>query len=242
MPTVREYTEPLIPALRRVLPVGPGVCNVCHGAPNVPWERCYSCDQTIGQVSRPVEIVVPISLSDKEGQFYHLLKAYKGYFATPAQRAMLGSVIARFLDKHGHCITAVGGGDWDTITIVPSSGERGGSHPLEFVVSRVATLLGQEYRALLTKGDASISHNRADDSGYRLTGEARGRRVLLVDDTFTTGARVQSAASALQLGGARVIAAVVTGRIINPGWNDACRELWARAGQAAFSFDVCCLE
>jgi hypothetical protein len=39
--------------------------------------------------------------------------------------------------------------------------------------------------------------------------------MLLVDDTMTTGAKLQSAASALNLGGARVVAAVVLGRVID---------------------------
>jgi predicted amidophosphoribosyltransferase len=40
-------------------------------------------------------------------------------------------------------------------------------------------------------------------------------RILLVDDTFTSGATFQSAASALALGGADVIAGVVIGRVID---------------------------
>jgi hypothetical protein len=66
--------------------------------------------------------------------------------------------------------------------------------------------------------------------------------VLLVDDTFTSGARLQSAASALALGGATVVAGVVVGRFCNPGFNDATQQLWDDASERRFSFDTCCLE
>ena len=66
--------------------------------------------------------------------------------------------------------------------------------------------------------------------------------MILVDDTFTSGARIQSAASALALAGANVVAAVTIGRVINPRFNDATAELWADARGTRFDFDVCCLE
>jgi hypothetical protein len=43
-----------------------------------------------------------------------------------------------------------------------------------------------------------------------------GARVLLIDDTWTTGARAQSAAAAAKLAGAREVAVVVLGRHLNP--------------------------
>ncbi|GAA0950941.1 hypothetical protein GCM10009560_71070 [Nonomuraea longicatena] len=45
-----------------------------------------------------------------------------------------------------------------------------------------------------------------------------GAGVLLLDDTWTTGARVQSAAYALKQAGAHRVAAVVLGRHANPGY------------------------
>lgn len=68
-----------------------------------------------------------------------------------------------------------------------------------------------------------------------------GARVLVIDDTLTTGARLQSAASALLLNGASAVAAIVVGRVINPEWNDSCRRIWDEARAAQFSFDHCCL-
>lgn len=65
-------------------------------------------------------------------------------------------------------------------------------------------------------------------------------RVLLVDDTFTTGARAQSAASSPARAGARVVAVLTIGRVIDPDWNDNCREIWRHAEDRPFPFESCC--
>ena len=66
--------------------------------------------------------------------------------------------------------------------------------------------------------------------------------MLLIDDTFTMGASVQSAASALQLSGANVVAIVAVGRYVNPDYSDESRGLWDRAKAIPFTFDSCCIE
>jgi len=52
-----------------------------------------------------------------------------------------------------------------------------------------------------------------------------GDSVLLIDDTWTTGANAQSAAAALRHGGAGRIAAVVIGRHLNREWRHNDRRL-----------------
>jgi adenine/guanine phosphoribosyltransferase-like PRPP-binding protein len=101
--------------------------------------------------------------------------------------------------------------------------------------------LADTYRALLQAGLHPARHLAAGDDAFVVTGEATGRRVLLVDDTFTTGAEVQSAASALQAAGATIPAAVVIGRYINPDFSQAAQDLWERAQSRPFTFERCCL-
>jgi hypothetical protein len=75
----------------------------------------------------------------------------------------------------------------------------------------------------------------------RLRGHAARQQqiLLLLDDTFTTGARLQSAASALQLAGARMAGAVVVDRFVNPEY---CALLLKRARARPYDFGRCCLE
>jgi len=44
----------------------------------------------------------------------------------------------------------------------------------------------------------------------------------------------------LQLAGAVIPAAVVIGRYLNPGYNEAATQLWERARSRAFTFERCC--
>ena len=94
---------------------------------------------------------------------------------------------------------------------------------------------------LLRASNRPAGHLAASDHGFTVMSRVRGRRVLLVDDTLTTGAEVQSAASALQAAGATIPAAVVLGRYINPDFNQAASDLWERAHGRPFAFDRCCL-
>ena len=70
-----------------------------------------------------------------------------------------------------------------------------------------------------------------------------GRRVLVVDDTWVTGATARSAAACLAGSGVTVPGVLVLGRAVEPGaqrtasgWWQNCRQL---AGQG---FERCCLE
>lgn len=245
MPTAIEITDPHIRTYTRVLPVGPGVCDVCHGAPGTGWDRCWSCAQTVAQISRPVELVVPISLTELLGQLHHVLRSYKND-AYPASvrdrfRLQVSALLARFLWQHGDCVRGAADEDWDAITIVPSSQGRAGAHPLEDAI-RMFPFLGDQYRPLLRPGAEKATHNRAADGAYAITEEVNGVRVLLLDDTFTSGARAESAASALQLAGARVVAIVPIGRVIKPDFSEEAAALLTRAREEPFDFDSCCLE
>lgn len=245
MPTAVEITDPHIRTYTRVLPVGRGVCDVCHGAPGTGWDRFWSCAQTIRQVSQPIELVVPISLTELLGQLHHVLRSYKREdypeSVRDGFRLQISALLARFLWQHGDCIRGAAGEDWDCITIVPSSQGRAGVHPLEEAI-RMFPFLGAQYRPLLGPGTGKADHNRASDKAYAVTEDVMGTRVLLVDDTFTSGARAQSAASALQLAGARVVAMVPVGRVIKPDFSEEAAALLSRAREQAFDFAICCLE
>jgi len=234
---VRDLTDPYLATFTPVPPVAASVCEVCHGAPNPGWARCWSCDQTIGRVTRPLMRVVPITLCARMGPMHYLLRNYKDGSADLQRRLRprVAALLARFLQHHGRCV-----GAWDGITIVPSSVGRVGRHPLAETIEMVPELAATRTE-LLAVGRRPAGHLVASDEGFTVTTQVRGRRVLLVDDTFTSGAEVQSAASALQAAGATIPAAVVIGRYIKPEFNQAAADLWERARARPFTFDRCCI-
>ena len=243
MPTAQDLTDSAAGYLTPVPQVSEGVCDVCHGAPSAGYPRCFSCAETCRQVAHPVQRVVPISLYQIPGQLHHVLRGYKDN-PDAAVRARFSLIVAalltRFLSRHGDCVAKAAGGAFELATTVPSSGERPLPHPLDQAIQR-SPWLSRQCRPLLARGHGDLGHNRASELAFMVTEEVRGRRVLLLDDTFTTGASLQSAASALTVAGAQVVAAVPVGRVINPEFNAESGELWSTAAATAFDFERCCL-
>jgi hypothetical protein len=196
------------------------------------------------QVSHPTKIVVPISLYKLNSQLWHVLRYYKDGSGRSADllAMQVAAIIARFTAQHLPCIATVLGGEPTVVTSVPSTraSPRPGTHPLEAAVTRVSALASR-YTPLLVRGSAYVDHNRADDDAFTARRTLSGERVLLVDDTLTTGARLQSAVSALRQNGASSVAGLIVGRVMDPDWNDNCRHIWDQGGETQFSFDKCCL-
>jgi hypothetical protein len=250
MPTAEELTEPYLLTYVAVPRAGAGICDVCHGAPNEGFTRCWSCANTMGQVSHPARLVVPISLTkkttsptDSGGQFHDVLRNYKySHNAEVKQRLGLqvSAILTRFLSRHAECIGRAAGQSWDYMTITPSTKPSTTPHALEQAIGMSAALQAQ-YRSVLRRGPGPLGHNQASDDGYFTTVNVAGDRVLVVDDTLTSGARSQSAASALAAAGANVVGIVPVGRFIDTN-REAAATLWESTQRVPFSFDVCCLD
>jgi hypothetical protein len=195
------------------------------------------------QLRRPCQTVVPISLSTIPGELHGVLRRYKDA-RCPRQRARDGKAIvelvARFLRRHEACLAGEGEA-FDLLTTVPSSRGRPGPHPLIQAI-RIDPWLAARHQELLARGPARLGHARASDLGFSLSRPVDGARILLLDDTWTTGARAQSAASALQSHGARVVAIVVVGRLVDPAHSPLARRWWRDQAAAPFNLDRCCQE
>jgi hypothetical protein len=193
-------------------------------------------------VSAPCELIVPMSLYALRSQLHFVLRHYKSGVYPHRQRELglqVAALLSHFILRHRSCISDAAGGDWNIITNVPST-SRAGEHPLVAALRRVPAVFA-DYQALLRRGAATIDHTHADDGGFRAVRRLDGERVLLVDDTFTSGARAQSAASALAHAGALVVAIVPVGRVINPDYQHN-QEWWDHQRNVRFSFGTCCLE
>jgi hypothetical protein len=224
-PTV-EFTDPYLGVLRPVPPSGPGVCRICHSGPSLGFAVCASCDRVRRQLSRSTEHVLPISLSVVGLQLHQLLWRYKNVpeGTSTTERTTVAAMLARFVNTHLPCIEGRAGGPVDLVTAVPSTSDRA-EHPLVRVVDR-SRRLSPLHRAVLTRGSAPVDHDLAGDDVFATRYRLDGARAVLIDDTLTSGARLQSAASTLLRSGARSVVALVVGRVVDPDWNDACRAIW----------------
>jgi orotate phosphoribosyltransferase len=74
------------------------------------------------------------------------------------------------------------------------------------------------------------------DSGFDVAENVTGKKLLLLDDVYTTGSRSQSAASALTAAGANIVGIMVIGRRVNPDYSEDAMRVWARQSAVPFRF------
>jgi predicted phosphoribosyltransferase len=216
MPTVAELTA----AYGNVLlapQAGPGVCETCFNLTN-GYERCYAC----AHGGRWLDAVVPISYSVGGEQLHHALVAYKRTLEPVATHftVQLAAVLWRFLGAHERCVArTLGVPAFPVVTTVPSNDTgRDEAHPLHRLVGQLVKPTRARFRRLLVRSAHPVQPHSFNPDRYRAIGQLAGEPVLLIDDTWTTGANAQSAAAAIKRAGAGPVAAVVIGRHLNRRW------------------------
>jgi orotate phosphoribosyltransferase len=115
--------------------------------------------------------------------------------------------------------------------VVPSSRGRSGPHPLRSLAEPYLRLPWASLRARPAARGSTRDLDPERFSAARLD----GARVLLLDDTWTTGASVQSATMALRRAGATAVAVVVLGRHLAASPPD----LAGPSGLATVAFSPC---
>jgi hypothetical protein len=150
-------------------------------------------------------------------------------------------LIWRYLEAHEHCVARAAGADaFPIVTTVPSGHrERDDQHALRWIVAEVVGPTRDRHERLLRRSDVEVDAHAFDPEKYVAIGALNGEPVLLIDDTWTTGANAQSAAAALRAAGAGPLAAVVVGRHVNRGWRENDRQL--RALAEPFDWSRCTL-
>ena len=223
MATVLELSEPygnVLLAPRR----GRDVCRTCFNLID-GHDRCYAC--THGGAL--LDVVAPISYSVAGEQLHHVLAAYKrgaSRWARPLVN-QLAAVLWRHLAEHEECVCrAAGVAEFPLVATVPSGRtDHRQPHPLQWIVGELVGPTRERWRPLLRRTEAPVALHTFSPDRFAATSRLHGEPVLLVDDTWTTGANAQSAAAALKRAGAGQVAAVVIGRHLNRGWNDNDRRL-----------------
>lgn len=215
---------------------GPGVCVECFNLTR-GFERCYACE--VGE--QRLAVFVPISYSVAGEPLHDALAAYKRdaeRFVTDATM-WLAAILWRFLDQHEGCIaSAAGVSQFDRVVTVPSARrDHDHHHPLRRIVGRLVDPTRGRHERLLVRTEHPVEPRRFDRARFAATRQLHGEAVLLIDDTWTSGASAQSAAAALQDAGSGTVAAVVIARYLNPDWHENTARLVRHRGH--FAFDLC---
>lgn len=236
MPTVAELTASYENFMLGPRP-GPDVCSTCFNFTR-GYERCYAC----AHIEQWLDTVAPISYSVGREQLHHALAQYKRLSGEVARQlaVQLAAVLWRYLALHEPCAARAAGVDaFELVTTIPSSHlGRDERHPLRWIVGQVVAPTRDRHERLLRRSSLGLGAHEFSRRKYEPLRKLHGESILLIDDTWTTGANAQSAAAALRSAGAGPIAAIVIGRHLNREWHENDRRLrgitrpfdWKRCG------------
>jgi hypothetical protein len=197
------------PSLSAPHPGAAGLCRVCRGPSARSRSHCFQCElhNQCGAGSL-ADVVLPVVFAPKGSRIARYLWQYKSPSAEAAAAgALLLALLLIFLRDHGACgWRSAGFGGPSHVAVVPTARSRPGPHPLRKLIE---PYLGWPWAELAARPD---QRERELDPVRFAASPVPDARVLLVDDTWTTGASAQSAAMALRRAGARSVATVVIGR------------------------------
>jgi hypothetical protein len=176
----------------------------------------------------PLVPVLPGHLCPVPGSLYTVLMGYKESPVDEARRRFSQLVCRFFADffvTHRMCLDEATAAGVDLVLPVPSSA-RPGPTPLEGIdgldtlcLASLAPGAVWAPRAL-QRAEGAIGHMRPNALAFTVPASwretVRGARVVLIDDTYVSGARSQSAAAALRRAGGRPLLIVPMGRVIRP--------------------------
>ncbi len=146
--------------------------------------------------------VLPLSMSIHSEALHHRLRNYKD--GNPRQKKdytlQPAALFLLFLNNHRKCI----GGRYDAVVTVPSSKR----YAVMGIVKKLSNLRDLHVALKYTGTDGSPT--------YEAPADLQAKRVLLLDDTFTTGRSITAAHAALMKVEADVLLPVVIGRHFHP--------------------------
>jgi hypothetical protein len=238
---LRDAADLHTPGLPGVLPAGPGCCAVCRGHTQAGYPHCYGCwSHRQCAPGLLADLVVPISYSIGGTGYAAALWQYKSAAAGTASRgnarAALRLRLLVFLRDHGRCLWPRAGTEAPThVAVVPSGRGCVGTHPLRALAGPYLTL---PWADLVIRPGEPVLGRAMRVGRFRAARRLTGATVLLLDDTWTSGASAQSAAAALKLAGARSVVTVILGRHLNPS-NPGLDIFIAGLAAHPFRRDVC---
>lgn len=205
----------------RILPVDSGyACKLCLG-PVSGYLRCSSCHALYSQgLPDPLLTgVIPLTSALNPSQWYTWLQTYKTYH--PERKVLIASLVYEYLHAHRARIDDALGGSISMLTIVPSKKPEFDftSQPLRRALSLVDQLDAQLVQVLKYIPGARIGRSEyRPDAFWGTSIDVADARIVIVEDTWVTGATALSAAGALYSLGAASVLILSLARLINSSY------------------------
>lgn len=190
-------------------------CAVC-ATPVAGYSHCYRCNDH-RQTSGTADLVAPLTYAIAGRQSGYVMRGYKAQPPVAEHRAIMAMLMIVGIADHADCAARILDAELSHWAVVPSLPAKAGPHPLRELVAGAAG--GAEVTLTAHKSPKdpralSASHFRTDDV------LPPGSHVLLMDDTWTGGGHVQSAALALRAAGAECVSVLVAARWLREEYGD----------------------
>lgn len=244
--TINEVAAPFENYMLAMPGPAPDVCTVCHSSVFNGWSDCKPCNDQRSALGLTADAVASVALAVEGDQLARDLYAYKDARVDSAARQRLvwglGAVTYKWLHLHEECLAeaaGVGAGRFDVITSVPSTGGREGDHPLVTMLTKVMVGSHERYSHLLAVQRPELGPREMQPDRFKAVGDVPAT-VLVVDDSWVSGAKPQAAATALKAAGAQTVGILTVGRWFKLGY--APNTEWLKEKRkATWSWDTCCL-
>ena len=195
------------------------VCPGCMGPKREPFDWCPGCDR-LREALCPDDVLrstVPATIAERPGPWYNRLATYKA--GHPEYRRHLVSVFWTFLRSHQEDIERHLGGPISMITPVPSKrGKSYSEQPLRSALAMPTQIDDLLAPVLAYQPDPDVENLRRSyyPQCFQPAGESPSReRIVLVEDTWVSGATTVSAAGSLLDQGADSVLAVPIARVLD---------------------------
>lgn len=221
-------------------------CSVCTGPAAV--QLCSKCANQRRQYGNQLADQV-VLLAYAKGNMNHQSGFHVTGYKRPVNPSaeclrdlklmMLGGTLL-----HGECIARAFGW-WDTLTFVSSANRPGPRHPVVELARQVSDHRRHASRILLDIGPDIDAEPQRFPLPHRFIVSKRwhpsveDRHVLVVDDTWVSGAKAQSAAIALKAAGARAVTVICVARWLNYLYNDGEHRPLISAATATYDALMC---
>lgn len=211
-------------------------CGHCAGIPgNSSFASCYQCHWQYQPNQEATDLRGFVSYGWDNSQSARVMYGYKVQNPAPQAYRVVHVMLFYALHEHLGCTATTDAGVPTRWATVPSLKDRGYPQALHTIAAQ--TLPGMP-EATMAKAANVVSPRGFRPENFTVTSDVVGQHILLLEDTWTTGAHAESAAAALKRAGARRVTLLTIARWLDPS-RGSTTDFMKTELTADFNPDVC---